>query len=111
MWTDSEADAFWESVREARKRQHRWEECFDSTCWICAERNAPKVRDWYTINRVFGIVATGLALFAIICFLVSQMISPYPHCPEDATLVGLGEYNGGVWTKYTCGPAVDDFVR
>ena len=32
-----------------------------------------------------------------------------PECPEDATLVGLGEFDNGTWYYYQCGPAVDDY--
>lgn len=32
-----------------------------------------------------------------------------PACPEDAVLVGVGSFDNGRWTEYTCGPAVDDY--
>lgn len=32
-----------------------------------------------------------------------------PRCPEDAVLVGQGDYDDGRWTAYVCGPALDDF--
>ena len=32
-----------------------------------------------------------------------------PQCPEDAVIVGAGEFESGRWTAYECGPALDDF--
>ena len=31
-----------------------------------------------------------------------------PECPEDAVLIGRGQFNDGTWTRYACGPALDD---
>jgi hypothetical protein len=33
---------------------------------------------------------------------------PLPACPEDAVLVGVGDFDAGRWTAYACGPALDD---
>jgi len=33
-----------------------------------------------------------------------------PLCPEDAVLIGVGEFEHRVWTAYVCGPAVDDYL-
>jgi hypothetical protein len=33
-----------------------------------------------------------------------------PRCSEDVVVIGQGDYNDGLWTSYTCGPAVDDYV-
>ena len=36
---------------------------------------------------------------------------PYiPRCQEDAMLIGTGQFEGGAWTAYECGPAVDDYL-
>jgi hypothetical protein len=32
-----------------------------------------------------------------------------PACQEDSVLVGQGQFRGGRWTEYVCGPAVDDY--
>jgi hypothetical protein len=34
-----------------------------------------------------------------------------PRCNEDVVLVGTGNFSNGMWTSYTCGPAVDDFIK
>jgi hypothetical protein len=31
-----------------------------------------------------------------------------PVCEEDAVLVGAGDFIDGTWSRYECGPAVDD---
>jgi hypothetical protein len=31
-------------------------------------------------------------------------------CQEDQVLVGTGDFEGGYWEAYVCGPAVDDYV-
>ena len=33
-----------------------------------------------------------------------------PRCPEDAVLVGAGQFKNGRWDFYECGPAVDDMI-
>ena len=33
-----------------------------------------------------------------------------PECVEDAVLVGTGDYDGGVWEYYRCGPSFDDYM-
>lgn len=32
-----------------------------------------------------------------------------PRCPEDAVLIGSGSFDGGRYSSYVCGPAVDDY--
>lgn len=32
-----------------------------------------------------------------------------PACEEDAVLIGVGDFEQGRWSAYTCGPAVDDY--
>ena len=32
-----------------------------------------------------------------------------PLCPEDSVLVGIGDFEGGQWEAYACGPAWDDY--
>lgn len=35
-----------------------------------------------------------------------------PRCAEDVVLVGVGSFDGrsGRWSRYECGPAVDDYA-
>ena len=33
-----------------------------------------------------------------------------PRCQEDAVVIGIGSFDAGRWSRYECGPAVDDFV-
>ena len=32
-----------------------------------------------------------------------------PECPEDAVLLGTGQFENGTWYYYQCGPAADDY--
>lgn len=32
-----------------------------------------------------------------------------PRCAEDAVLIGAGAFVNGRWSRYRCGPAVDDY--
>ena len=34
-----------------------------------------------------------------------------PPCREDATLLRWGEFDGGYWEYYECGPSVDDYAK
>ena len=54
----------------------------------------------------------ALALAAAIvvgAFIVGQPDTTVPQCPEDAVLVGSGDFNAGRYSAYECGPALDDF--
>lgn len=51
------------------------------------------------------LIAAALALLAAL--LTAQ--PALPACPEDAMLVGVGQFEHGHWTSYVCGPAVDDY--
>lgn len=33
---------------------------------------------------------------------------PMPRCEEDAVIVGNGEFADGYWSRYECGPSLDD---
>lgn len=35
---------------------------------------------------------------------------PLPTCPEDAVLIGHGQFDNGRWDSYHCGPSVDDYI-
>ena len=55
---------------------------------------------------ILGCIA-GLILAAVV------YIHIIPGCYEDSVLIGAGSFNGasGRWSSYTCGPAVDDFIK
>lgn len=53
-------------------------------------------------------VAAALALLFALGFMAGQA-DAIPTCPEDAVLVGVGDFESGRWDRYTCGPARDDF--
>ncbi len=62
------------------------------------------------MRRVIAVVliaATFAVGFAVGLDFHSQ--PPLPHCPEDAVIVGTGQFHNGTWTAYRCGPARDDF--
>ena len=55
----------------------------------------------------------ALFLILIIAALVRSSIKldyyrVIPQCQEDAVLVGVGDFENGRWTRYVCGPALDD---
>ena len=47
------------------------------------------------------ILAAGAIVFG-------GQVRPVPQCAEDATIIGVGSFDNGRWSKYECGPAVDD---
>lgn len=50
-----------------------------------------------------------VALLAALTALTAATARPIiPACPEDAMLVGTGQFADGRWDAYVCGPAVDD---
>ena len=54
---------------------------------------------------------TALVLAALIGLSGGSALSrPVPACPEDAVLLGVGDFEAGRWTGYVCGPAVDDYL-
>lgn len=56
-------------------------------------------------------VAAALALLFVVGFAAghADATEAIPSCPEDAVLVGVGDFESGHWDAYTCGPARDDF--
>ena len=54
----------------------------------------------------------AFALLASIVFASSVQGEPdMPRCEEDATLIGApgASFMDGRWSKYACGPSVDDY--
>jgi hypothetical protein len=52
---------------------------------------------------VIGLIAMGALAVAIYFWKI-------PRCAEDQVILGARDFNAGRWTRYQCGPAVDDFV-
>ncbi|KKL66497.1 hypothetical protein LCGC14_2144390 [marine sediment metagenome] len=66
------------------------------------------------MNEAKLVVKAMVFIFATIALLgiVSSVLAPAPQippCMEDVVLVGVGEFEHGLWTRYVCGPAVDDY--
>jgi hypothetical protein len=54
--------------------------------------------------------AIAFALVALVVWVATLTLAPQmPRCPEDAVLVGVGDFSNGTWQGYECGPALDDF--
>ena len=50
---------------------------------------------------------TRLVILALV-LIVAACAPNLPRCNEDEVLIGRGEFEHGRWTRYVCGPAVDD---
>ena len=61
----------------------------------------------------WAIVVLGVALG--VALVTAGLLAPdppsIPQCPEDAVIVGNGEFDNGLWDWYSCGPALDDFAQ
>lgn len=57
-------------------------------------------------------ISALIASLAIITILGMLLVSKanLPTCPEDAVLVGTGQFESGRWEHYECGPAVDNYT-
>ncbi len=52
-----------------------------------------------------------LALAALLGGSSAALVSdPMPRCAEDQSIIGAGEFEAGRWTRYECGPSVDDYM-
>ena len=55
----------------------------------------------------------GLFVLVIVCSflgeLLPDLLASYPQCYEDAVIVGIGDFEDGLWSEYICGPSLDDF--
>lgn len=62
-------------------------------------------------------IVTGVALAGVVALSVAVPIGRdiagalrlTPTCPEDEVLVGVGTFDHGRWSKYICGPSLDDW--
>lgn len=58
----------------------------------------------------YAIVAILAAAYILLLADSTFNLRPVPQCEEDQVLIGTGEFTGGRWSSYRCGPAVDDFA-
>lgn len=59
-------------------------------------------------DAITGILAAAVLVAAAV--LGSLAAPQLPRCPEDAVLIGVGAFQSGAWSRYVCGPAVDDYA-
>lgn len=53
----------------------------------------------------------GALIAILLTLIIFAIVNPppiIPRCPEDATIIGFGEYEDGRWDHYSCGPALDE---
>ena len=68
------------------------------------------------MRTAFLALGTGLLMFALGTATAQSIpttasLAPViPACPEDAVIVGEGNFVNGRWDSYTCGHAMDDLV-
>lgn len=60
------------------------------------------------VSKVKFFVLGWILMAMIACALYLYKV---PACHEDSTIIGSGQFARGRWTTYTCGPAVDDYVK
>ena len=66
-----------------------------------------------TRSQALAVIAVfAIAIYAATARIASlwQYVRTIPRCQEDAMLIGTGQFEGGAWTAYECGPAVDDYL-
>jgi hypothetical protein len=61
-----------------------------------------------TVAGLVGVVALSVAV--PIGRDLAGALRLTPTCQEDEVLVGEGAFDGARWTRYVCGPALDDLV-
>jgi hypothetical protein len=63
------------------------------------------------LRGVGMIRATLAALALVIALQVGAHVAraeAIPACAEDVVIIGVGSFEDGRWSAYTCGPAADD---
>lgn len=60
--------------------------------------------DGFDLGFYAALLALGIALGM---WLDGPVV---PTCVEDVVVLGTGNFDNGVWDRYVCGPALDDFV-
>ena len=59
---------------------------------------------------IFTTLVLIICSFSYLIWQTEKMNRTVPTCPEDAVLVGAGQFENGRWDYYECGPAVDDLI-
>ena len=67
-----------------------------------------KLRRKPTAQFAITLVLIWIAILLVVLQL--DTMRSLPQCHEDVVLVGQGDFEGGRWDRYACGPALDDFV-
>lgn len=63
----------------------------------------------YTL--AFGVIAFVAMTIALSLVMSGQTaMRVVPACQEDSVLIGNGQFTNGYWSRYECGPAVDDYI-
>lgn len=56
----------------------------------------------------------AITLWAVFVGTLWAVLTPpkpsIPRCQEDAVLMGVDDFHDGRWTRYVCGPSVDDYL-
>lgn len=60
---------------------------------------------------LFASLVTVVLLVLLLMVLGVAWTRTVPACQEDSVLVGVGSFDRGRWSRYECGPAVDDLVQ
>src|SRR3990167_5417515 len=53
---------------------------------------------------------TIITILILLLLLIIPLSPPLPTCQEDQVLIGTGNFNNDRWSKYKCGPALDNFI-
>lgn len=67
-------------------------------------------RDGLDLGFYAALMALGIVLGAFLGVGDAEAFQP-PACPEDSVIVGVGAFEHGRWSAYTCGPAFDDYQQ
>jgi hypothetical protein len=59
-------------------------------------------------HKISSLLIVVLAILVGYLYAV-QCRDTIPRCAEDVVVVGVGQFDDGLWTQYVCGPALDDF--
>lgn len=69
-------------------------------------------KDGFDLGFAAALVALGFALAIMLGARAGGAVveGSLPRCPEDAVLVGTGDFEHGRYATYACGPAMDDYI-
>ena len=58
----------------------------------------------------FVVLVVSFVIVVVVAVILAPVPPRMPQCPEDAVIVGNGEFDKGLWDWYSCGPALDDYL-